>query len=101
MSHGHEFLEGTSLRAVAPRGRFPFRPLGLALGGGPSALEVLFASHPMSEERRDTARFEADTTYATALKLPLYRERYMDNTAALRKLRDPLRSKRLRVFADD
>ncbi|WP_461209208.1 M48 family metalloprotease [Desulfocurvus sp. DL9XJH121] len=52
----------------------------------PSALETLFASHPMSEERRDTAEYEAETTYASAGKLPLYRERYMDNTASLRKL---------------
>lgn len=52
----------------------------------PSALEVLFSSHPMSEERRDTARHEADTTYAAALDMPVHRERYMDNTANLRKL---------------
>lgn len=52
----------------------------------PSALEVMFSSHPMSEERRDTARFEADTTYASAKGRPLRRERYMDNTARLRKL---------------
>lgn len=52
----------------------------------PSAMEVIFASHPMSEERRDTAKFEAETDYASALKLPLYRERYMDNTANLRKI---------------
>ena len=52
----------------------------------PSAMEVIFASHPMSEERRDTAKFEAETDYASALKQPLYHERYMDNTANLRKI---------------
>ncbi|BBD06824.1 M48 family metalloprotease [Desulfovibrio ferrophilus] len=53
----------------------------------PSALEVLFSSHPMSEERRDTAKYEAQTTYASASGLPLKRERYMDNTAKLRTLK--------------
>ncbi|MBU1002157.1 MAG: M48 family metalloprotease [Proteobacteria bacterium] len=53
----------------------------------PSALEVMFSSHPMSEERRDTAQHEAQTTYASSRSLPLQRERYMDSTAPLRKLK--------------
>ncbi len=46
--------------------------------------QILFATHPMSSERlisaiqRDKKRFKYSDTY------PLYRERYMDNTASLR-----------------
>ncbi|MCP4627356.1 MAG: M48 family metalloprotease [bacterium] len=50
----------------------------------PSAIELMFATHPMSQERYRTAVQTADTKYKTAEKNPLYRERYMDNTAGLR-----------------
>ena len=50
----------------------------------PSAIELMFATHPMSQERYRTAVQTADTKYKTAKKNPLYRERYMDNTAGLR-----------------
>jgi predicted Zn-dependent protease len=50
----------------------------------PSAIELMFATHPMSNERYRTAVQTADTKYKTAKKNPLYRERYMDNTAGLR-----------------
>ncbi|CAB1064125.1 Zinc metalloprotease [Olavius sp. associated proteobacterium Delta 1] len=49
-----------------------------------SATELLFATHPMSDERYQTAVKEAQTTYISAQKKPLYRERYMDNIAKLR-----------------
>lgn len=39
------FLEGVSLRPVELAGRGPFQPVGLALGKGASALEVLVVSH--------------------------------------------------------
>ena len=52
----------------------------------PSAVEVMFATHPMSSERLATARKRAITEYASAGEYDIYRERYMDNTAALRKL---------------
>ena len=50
----------------------------------PSAIELMFATHPMSEERYRTAVQTANTKYKAAKKNPLYRERYMDNTARLR-----------------
>jgi len=50
----------------------------------PSAMELMFATHPMSEERYQTAVQTAETQYRAAKKNPLYRERYMDNTARLR-----------------
>jgi predicted Zn-dependent protease len=48
-----------------------------------SAFELMFATHPMSQERYDTAVAEAER-YAAARKNPLFKERYMDNTAGLR-----------------
>jgi len=48
-----------------------------------SAFELMFATHPMSQERYDTAVAQA-AAYPEARKNPLYRERYMDHTAGLR-----------------
>ena len=50
----------------------------------PSAIELMFATHPMSQERYQTAVQTAETKYSAARRYPLYRERYMDNTANLR-----------------
>jgi predicted Zn-dependent protease len=49
-----------------------------------TTVDLLFATHPMSQERHDTAVQNANTKYKSALKGPLYRERYMDHTAGLR-----------------
>lgn len=52
----------------------------------PSALEVMFSTHPMSAERLATARETANRKYLGAGEYKVYRERYMDNIADLRKL---------------
>ena len=49
-----------------------------------SSVELLFATHPMSQERYNTAVQTANTKYQSALNGPLHRERYMDHTARLR-----------------
>jgi predicted Zn-dependent protease len=49
-----------------------------------SAAELLFATHPMSDERYQTTVTAARTTYQAAQNKPLYRDRYMDNIAGLR-----------------
>jgi predicted Zn-dependent protease len=49
-----------------------------------TTVDLLFATHPMSQERYNTAVQTANTKYQSALKGPLYRERYMDHTAGLR-----------------
>jgi predicted Zn-dependent protease len=49
-----------------------------------TTVDLLFATHPMSQERYDTAVQTANTKYKSALKGPLYKERYMDHTAGLR-----------------
>jgi predicted Zn-dependent protease len=50
----------------------------------PSAMELMFATHPMSAERYQTVVNSAATEYSAAKGQPLYRERYMDHTAGLR-----------------
>jgi predicted Zn-dependent protease len=52
----------------------------------PSAIEMMFATHPMSEERYQTAVNRAQTQYASAKGLPLNRDRYMDHTASIRRI---------------
>ncbi len=53
----------------------------------PSAVQVMFATHPMSDERLATAQREATTTYRRYLTNPLMEERYKDTTAALRSVK--------------
>jgi len=50
----------------------------------PSAIELMFATHPMSQERYQTSVQTAETKYQAAKKNPTYRERFMDHTALLR-----------------
>lgn len=53
----------------------------------PALLETMFSTHPMSSERLATAQRLADTQYAATLKADPQRERYMDSTASLRRLK--------------
>ena len=53
----------------------------------PSAIELMFATHPMSDERYKTAVDTVQTQYRTTKKLPLHRDRYMDHTAGLRAIK--------------
>ncbi len=53
----------------------------------PNAIELMFATHPMSDERYKTAVQMAENDYKSYKNFPVYRERYMDNTARLRKIK--------------
>jgi predicted Zn-dependent protease len=53
----------------------------------PSMIEAMFTSHPMSDERYDTAVERSETAYRSAWKLPKNKERYMDKTANLRAMK--------------
>lgn len=53
----------------------------------PSAIELMFATHPMSDERFATAQKAAQSIPPEEQNYPFHRERYMDNTAALRRLK--------------
>lgn len=55
--------------------------------GQPSSAEMLFATHPMSDERYANMTQAATTHYAAARSYPVQRERYMDYTAGLRARR--------------
>ncbi|MBN1104226.1 MAG: M48 family metalloprotease [Deltaproteobacteria bacterium] len=53
----------------------------------PGAIEMMFATHPMSDERYQTAVETSRVQYASSRNLPLYKERYMDQTARLRAMK--------------
>lgn len=53
----------------------------------PSSIELMFATHPMSDERYQIAAQTTQSKYKSAENLPLNREDYMNNTAKLRSLR--------------
>jgi predicted Zn-dependent protease len=52
----------------------------------PGLLSTMFSSHPMSDERRDTAARLASTRYASSSQASPRRERFMDHTASLRRI---------------
>jgi len=53
----------------------------------PGMLQTMFSTHPMSSERRDTARQLAESKYAASNGRDPGRERFMDNTADLRRIK--------------
>lgn len=55
--------------------------------GRSDAVSLLFSTHPMSQERYDTAVNMRNGEFSGFVSQPLHRERYMDNTAGLRKLK--------------
>jgi predicted Zn-dependent protease len=56
----------------------------------PGTIELMFATHPMGEERYKTVVETVNSNYKSALNGPLYRERYMDNTARLRAQKEAI-----------
>lgn len=60
----------------------------------PNAIELMFSSHPMSDERFSTAQKSASGKYADVTNRNMGRERYMDNTARLRKLKPVIEQQR-------
>jgi beta-barrel assembly-enhancing protease len=58
----------------------------------PSAIELMFSTHPMSDERYRTAVEAVSTQYRHAQNFPLYRERYMDHTANLRSIKGAIQA---------
>jgi predicted Zn-dependent protease len=51
----------------------------------PNALEIMFSSHPMSDERLSNASAQMNGDYRTQLSRNMGREPYMDYTASLRR----------------
>ncbi len=54
------------------------------------ATNLLFSTHPMSDERFRAAQENARTKYQASQSLPLNAERYMDNTSRLRQIKDAI-----------
>ena len=55
--------------------------------GSPGMVQTMFATHPMSRERRDTARQMAEEKFAASNRRDAGRERYQDSIAGLRRIR--------------
>ena len=53
----------------------------------PNAIELMFSTHPMSNERYRTAVGAVRKKYRSSENRPLLRERYMDHTAKLRAIK--------------
>lgn len=53
----------------------------------PGYAQILFSTHPMSQERYETAAEDAMTQYAQTRGRSPYRDRYMDRIAGLRAIR--------------
>jgi len=52
----------------------------------PSAIELMFATHPMSQERYENSQRAIARLDPSTASLPMGRERYMDNTVSLRDM---------------
>ncbi|MCA1742589.1 MAG: M48 family metalloprotease [Desulfonatronovibrio sp.] len=62
-------------------------------GKNENSMAVLFSTHPMGSERYQTALREVETRYQARKKTrPIFRERFMDNTANLRKIAPTIKS---------
>ncbi|TBV80307.1 MAG: tetratricopeptide repeat protein [Desulfobulbaceae bacterium] len=61
----------------------------------PNALELMFATHPMSGERLATAQGKMANLYRSRQHLPHNVERYQDQTATLRLLKPSVEEQRL------
>ncbi len=61
----------------------------------PSSLEMMLRTHPLTSERYQTAKDSADTQYRAMKKIPLNRDRYMDNTAKLRRMKKAIEAMQL------
>lgn len=57
-----------------------------------SAVELLFATHPMSKDRLEAAQQRAGAAYSSSRSKRIQRERYMDNIAGLRKISGAIES---------
>lgn len=56
----------------------------------PNVVEMLFATHPMSEERYQTAVQEVAGKYQAQKSYPLNKERYQEKTARLRTIKNAI-----------
>jgi len=58
----------------------------------PGTIEIMFSTHPMSEERYHNAKNAIQKKYLQVMKKNMYRDRYMDKTAKLRSIKTAIES---------
>lgn len=58
----------------------------------PNMIERMFATHPMTQERYDTAKRQVSMLYSADAQRPLNRERFMDETASVRRVEPAIRA---------
>lgn len=77
-----------------PKGVIDLMELLLSLHKGqPDAMSLLFSTHPLGSERYNSAKqLSATAQYATASGLSMQRERFMDYTAGLRRIKPAIDS---------
>lgn len=86
-------MEYTTRAGLSPEGMVGLHEILVSMNKKePSLLETMFSTHPMSSERLATAKESVDTTYASMKGLPLHRDRFMDNTARIRKIASAIKT---------
>lgn len=80
---GHEYMVGAGYGSPGFVGLMEM--LNTLNKQKPSSAQMLFSTHPMSDERLAAAVQRNSGPYAYTKDAPVNRERYMDQTAALRK----------------
>ena len=69
-----------------PQGMVDLMDLLVSLNASkPDAMQVMFSSHPISDERLTNVQAQLNRNYATQRSRDMGRERYMDYTAGLRR----------------
>lgn len=77
----------------SPQGMVDLMEMLNAKNQRPSGItDLLFSTHPMSPERYKTAAQRAREEYGSYAANPIYRERYMDSIAGLRKIKDAVKT---------
>ncbi|MCA1793652.1 MAG: M48 family metalloprotease [Desulfotignum sp.] len=80
---GHEYMVGAGYGSKGFVGLMEM--LNTLNKQQPTSAQMLFSTHPMSDERLTAAVQRDQGTYAATRNSPVYKERYMDHTAGLRR----------------
>jgi len=86
---GHEYMTGAGYNSKGFVGLMNM--LNTLNNSHGSSSQMLFATHPMSSERLEDAVKRDSAKYAATRDLSLYRDRYMDNIAGLRQIKEAIK----------
>jgi beta-barrel assembly-enhancing protease len=82
---GHEYMVGAGYGSKGFVGLMEM--LNALNKQQPTSAQMLFSTHPMSDERLAAAVQRDQGPYAATRNSPVYKERYMDHTAGLRRIK--------------